>query len=334
MQDYFGQITALAFSPDDAGVLYMGGRSFYRWDIQGSAPDPFYARGLGSYRLELLINRPAEPGAIFATHGPWDGMFVSSDQGKNWREAGTSPLAFKADRTVLGVAGGRLQNSTDDALTWDPGPSIPGVERLQSIAAHPYLLNLYFALYAGGIRYSRDAGETWEDVQGLQQISDPRLFFDYAQGLRVYAVGDQQVYRSDSYGMSWERCGELPVGTWISSYEMRAAVGLVKEDQIFIATRGMGILFSEDGCRTWETLNNNLGSLYVNTIAVRPGFSTRLWAATDGGAYYSWDRGYNWSQVNNGLLGTNIVYSIVVDKGGQAYASTPSGVYRLVGLDG
>jgi len=54
-----------------------------------------------------------------------------------------------------------------------------------------------------------------------------------------------------------------------------------------------------------------------------------LYAGTDGGAYVSFDAGATWGQINDGLVGSNIIYSIAVDNESNVYAATPYGVFKL-----
>jgi len=54
-----------------------------------------------------------------------------------------------------------------------------------------------------------------------------------------------------------------------------------------------------------------------------------LYAGTDSGAYISFDGGNTWNQINEGLLGATVVYSIVVDNESNVYAATPYGVFQL-----
>jgi len=89
------------------------------------------------------------------------------------------------------------------------------------------------------------------------------------------------------------------------------------------------VLVSGDGCETWRQSNNGLGSLFVNALAADPNDPDLIYAGTDGGAYVSFDSGENWSEMNDGLLGATVVYSIVVDPEGNAYAATPYGIFRL-----
>jgi photosystem II stability/assembly factor-like uncharacterized protein len=86
-----------------------------------------------------------------------------------------------------------------------------------------------------------------------------------------------------------------------------------------------------NGCQSWRSINAGLGSLFVNSVAIDPNNPNTLYAGTDGGAYVSFDGGQSWGQINDGLLGATVVYSIVVDKDSNVYAATPYGIFKLEG---
>lgn len=88
---------------------------------------------------------------------------------------------------------------------------------------------------------------------------------------------------------------------------------------------------SDDGCQTWTPSNNGLSSLFVNTVVIDPNNPDIVYAGTDGGAYISFNGGQTWSEINDGLLGATVVYSIVVDKDSNVYAATPYGIFKLEG---
>ena len=102
-------------------------------------------------------------------------------------------------------------------------------------------------------------------------------------------------------------------------------------NHLIIATQGDGILVSTDGCHSWEHSNTGLGSLFVNTLAIDQNNPDTVYAGTDGCAYISFDSGKSWSQINDGLLGATVVYSILVDKDRNVYAATPYGIFKLEG---
>jgi hypothetical protein len=56
-----------------------------------------------------------------------------------------------------------------------------------------------------------------------------------------------------------------------------------------------------------------------------------LYAGTNTGAYISYDNGLTWAQINDGLVGGQLVYSIATDQDGGVFAATPDGIFKLEG---
>ena len=48
-----------------------------------------------------------------------------------------------------------------------------------------------------------------------------------------------------------------------------------------------------------------------------------------GNCHVSFDGGEHWGEINEGLLGATVVYSIVVDPQSNLYAATPYGIFKL-----
>ena len=100
-------------------------------------------------------------------------------------------------------------------------------------------------------------------------------------------------------------------------------------NHVFVIDNGT-LLESHDSCETTSAFGT-APNTSMNSIAFDPNNSNTIYAGTDGSAYVSTDSGKTWGQVNDGLLGAVVVYSIVVDKDGNIYAATPYGVFKLEG---
>jgi len=325
-----GQLFSLAISPQDHNTLFLGTTGLYistdggtTWDQHGS--------GLGGSGWELKI-APADSSILYA-QGLDTALYMSKDAGRNWDNIGSgSSLSFDNNGRNLYTLNndGNLAISMDDSSSWEK-IALPTTNS-QAIAVHPADPNRLYALYGNDvppyIYYSKDLGKTWVGSTGMQAVNFIHLIFDHQLGTRVYAIGDVRASRSNDDGETWENCGDFP-SLWVSRSDAPAVVDWRDSDRLFVATRGNGIVTSNDACQSWQLSNSGLGSLYVNTVAIDPNNPDTVYAGTDGGAYISTNGGQTWGVINDGLLGATVVYSIVVDKDSNVYASTPYGIFKL-----
>jgi hypothetical protein len=98
---------------------------------------------------------------------------------------------------------------------------------------------------------------------------------------------------------------------------------------LFLATWGMGILVSDNGGLTWESSNTGISTSYINSLSIDLLNPATIYSGTESGAYVSFDSGGHWHPINDGLLGVDVVYSIVIDSQGSVYAATPYGIFVL-----
>ncbi len=328
-----GWSSALAISPQGSGTLFLGA-SGLSMSSDGGKTWQEHGSGLGGSGVELKIF-PANSAVLYAQRAD-QRIYLSDDSGRNWNEfASGRSLAFGDEGKIIYTLIGddHLFSSTDSGKSWGQNALPLSSTIPYAVAAHPTNPDRVYVLYSRNtppyIYYSDDRGVTWQATTGMRDVNNPRLFFDRDLGQRAYAVGDLEASLSDDGGVSWTNCGEFPARAWTSVSDARAAVDPRDSDRLFLATRGDGIIVSEDGCTNWQYSNSGLGSHFVNTVAIDPNDPDTIYAGTDGGAYVSFDSGQTWNQINDGLLGATVVYSIVVDKEGNVYAATPYGIFKL-----
>lgn len=312
-----GDHGAMVVSPDNPNTMIAGSVGL---QISRDGGNSWEARqdGLGAAVLNLILN-PADPLNLFVEGASvgWNSFYYrSEDGGQTWTEMGRDwrGMTIDADGVVY-VSG---QRSWDRGRHWEE--TVPGVGEI--ITADPKESGL---LYADGFM-STNGGETWLPSGELGYGHETRLFV--GENI-IYALDRSRLRYSLDHGRTWDVCSDAPGRP--SSANARAAIDPTNDERIFLATRSGGIQSSESGCRSWQSRNEGLGSLYANTVAIDPKDTDVVYAGTDDGAYVSFDGGVSWGEINDGLLGATVVYSIVVDPQGQVYAATPYGIFKLEG---
>jgi photosystem II stability/assembly factor-like uncharacterized protein len=300
------------------------------------------SNGLGAMRLDMKIN-PWNGSIAYVAAYPYYyprecKLFRSDNAGMTWSKLPLSAYAdwcgpsFDAEGALYSLQDWELKRSRDQGATWITLPSPPQQGKIDGMDANPFLVgHLYSASEtAPHVSYSDDSGRSWQVSGGLNNDSGGgwyvnRFFFVPPEGKLLYAVGES-IFRSADEGRNWQACQE--VGMPVKS-DSRLAIDPLDGNHLFIAMQGNGINVSVNGCMSWETRNNGLGSPFINTIAIDPSHPNSIYAGADDGSYVSFDNGEIWNKINDGLLGTTIVYSIVVDPQSNVYAATPNGIFKL-----
>ena len=249
---------------------------------------------------------------------------------------------------LVGVNG--LYVSIDGGYTWEERSSGLGASHLQLLAdplrdSTFYLVNRvsdgpYSSLYR-----TSDGGANWEIIEdeGKDLVID-------ANGQVLYRIGDkdrgQYLLISKDGGDNWEALPYLPSNV-TAIFDVMADPDVSGKLYVQVMSSEGDPnqeYYSTDGGETWEKKDAGIGRQYgseqyiktddqgrilANELAVDPRNSDIVYAATDSGAYASFDGGKNWSPINDGLLGGLVVYSIVVDETSNVYAATPLGIFVL-----
>ncbi|MFZ5819814.1 MAG: WD40/YVTN/BNR-like repeat-containing protein [Chloroflexota bacterium] len=343
---------------DGAKRIIVGGTRLYEnfedgvfVSTDGSASWDERDGGLGSTRAELVIYPADSTKMYLGTYypGEWGGtactLYRSLDVGKSWssiRLAEWCGPAFDTANVIHIMQSSALQQSWNGGETWlweregkllSSGRSVDfnahyrlpdwDIDPPQSISTNPYIDGLIYSV-GNKIYYSPDSGVSWEKSVGSEGSRDARLFYT-DQSKIIYAIGQTHQSYSTDNGVTWQACGQ---DVTASRSDTRLALDL-GGSRLYLATPGQGVLVSVDNCGSWQPSNNGLTNLFVNTLAIDPNNPDTIYAGTDGGAYISYDAGATWGQVNDGLLGATVVYSIAVDKDSNVYAATPYGVFKL-----
>lgn len=165
-----------------------------------------------------------------------------------------------------------------------------------------------------GVLQSADLGLTWERLALEGQVDFHALTESTGRGtLYGWNVSAQRpvgLYRSNDRGHTWEHIpsADLPA-------DPRVVLGLAAhptDAERLVAATILGLLFSEDGGKTWQV--EPVEEVYT-AVAYEPGNPDRLWAyraVPDSLLKYSDDGGQTWTATPFSLGQEDAVYAIAV----------------------
>jgi len=304
--------------------------------------------GIGTAYVGLKHNAGME-GKIFAStqyNATSCALFRSDDSGRNWKtvlDIGTSidqrrqslcNPAIDTEHALYTIQDLALAQSKDDGESWS-FLSIPQIfdpiNVTRWISASPFDPTLIYYMPTNRepyMYYSDDFGVSWQSSTGLQPTYPENgyinaLFFT-DQGQTIYGKG----IKSTDAGKTWTDCSGNGIEKNPNS-DSFMAIDPQDGGRLVFATSGDGIMVSTDGCVSWTQSNDGMSSLFVNTVVVNHESPDVYYAGTDSGAYVSFDRGDTWKEINDGLLGATVVYSITIDIDSNVFAATPYGIFKL-----
>ena len=292
--------------------------------------------GLGSTSASLILN-PLDSTIMYSEES--NRLYRSMDMGHAWEFLvdEVSGLTFDKNGMTMYALADTIMVSEDGGETWEAATTTH--QRISSFLAHPQQSQMLIAVHESGYSLSLDAGVSWveannnawaAETDGIFGLIRTNVFPDQT-GERFYILINGEttgnLLQVNGTSGEWGVC-TMPKNVTTINF---LAIDPRDSSRIMISSPGNGLLVSTDGCRSWVSNNNGLGSLFVNSIVIDPNNPDVAYVGTDGGAYLSSNAGQNWGQVNNGLLGATVVYSIAVDNEGNVYAATPYGIFKLEG---
>ena len=262
---YLAAYEAGVYRTDDAGVTW---------------------RHIDSYPTEYahsVLAHPVEPDAVYAGSEP-AAVFQSKDAGESWQE-------FHGFREVPESTAWGFHAPTRDSHVRDLRVS-PGDPN-----------HLYAGIEVGGMVRSRDGGNSWQQLPGLDDdIHCVTLSSTRPQ--RVYVATASAPYRTDDGGDHWELIND----GLDRRYTLHVAAAPDDADLVLVtvsenARRNNPQFYrSTDGGQSWR-LVEGLGSGenpedMVVAFEWDPHSPGQVYAGTDGGKLFcSRDRGESWEQL-------------------------------------
>ena len=256
-----------------AAVVALAGVD--QWTSSGPAGVQIYSFGVD----------PSDPSRVFALGTT--GLFRSKNGGASWAnvnalDSGLYALTVAPASPLYALhAYTDVARSDDDGSTWQYfQPDLPADDTPTSLAIDPSSGSTLYLGTNTGVFKSTNGGETWA-VTGLSARSVYALAVDPSKPATVYAatVGlngpPGGVYKTTDAGRNWVLAGSLTaVVTCLAIDPTRPATIYGCVDS--------GIVRSVDGGATWPTF---LAGNTPYAIAIEPGNSSRIYAATYSGLF-------------------------------------------------
>jgi tetratricopeptide (TPR) repeat protein/photosystem II stability/assembly factor-like uncharacterized protein len=328
-------VRLLAVSPHDPEVILAGGQGVAVSTDRGVSWVDRNA-GLPASGVELKVDQVEGEGLFVHPSGEFSAicgpLYRSPDGGKSWAVVFDQGCGLQFDangQMMYRFDPQTLYRSSDRGATWE---SLPIPFQADRVVSHPAIEQHLFGFPLDGERVmaSVDGGETWQQLndQTVEWMSQVSLFSNPARSELLYLVPHYGAYRSEDGGQTWGFC-DFSI-EWTSLTDSRWVIDPRDDEYVYAARLGRGLATSRDGCRQWSWLSG-FPRVNVNSLAIDPVQPDTLYAGSDSGAYVSFDAGLSWGEINDGLLGATVVYSIVIDPQGVVYAATPYGIFRLEG---
>jgi len=287
-------------------------------------------------------------------------LYRSADGGASWTADGPQPpqdrvvaagdnpqllLAGEQDNCARGGGGTPLYRSEDGGGSWQRVAGATGVRPLAIWGA----AGVAFGSSCVGMQISTDAGRTWHAAPLTEANYDVTAFAPLATGAAAKPAaliagtsegGTSRVWRLDLTNPTRPFVGDVLKEFW--GVGALAGVG-----QAYAIGTAQGVWISDDGGQTWTLRRQGLQDVTIsvdpfeqeippaemergfgiNAVAIDPGDTGHLFAATVNGLYETRDAGASWLRIP-GLPG-KVGALVLAPATGRLFAQTPAGVAEV-----
>ena len=241
------------------------------------------------WSLALDKRSPVQSRTLYAASYE-NGIYKTVDGGKHW----------SAVNSGLGVNGNlqarKIYIDPNDSNILYAGFEAKIIERVRNVKT-----------VQGGLFKSTDAGSTWNRIDtDLPQITvwDIGIPADDSRTIYTAVIGDYDhtekryfyggVYKSSDSGGSWKllnkgfgEAGNLKVSSVeINPAYSRILYAATTDEPYHDISSGRGIFMSTDSGENWKPVNDGLGVLYFNALAVDPSDPSVIYAGSSGNGVY------------------------------------------------
>jgi photosystem II stability/assembly factor-like uncharacterized protein len=299
-EEHVASIGAVAVAPSDPKIVYVGtgeqtqGNGVYKSSDAGATWTNIGLRE--THVITGIVVDPRNPDVVqvAAAGDHWSGaergIYKTADGGRNWKK-----VLYKDEETgVPDIEADPDNPSVLYAATWtrpeDPFDiSEPEKKKAQDAVIYK----------------STDQGSTWNAVEGKGLPADPMGRVGVAvapgsNGMRVYAIVSQGLFRSEDGGTSWQRSTTDPRIEG-NGYFSRVFVDPRNSDHVYVAQTSM--YRSKDGGRSFEAWAGAPSGDDYHVLWINPPNTQDMILGVDQGAVISVNGGNTWSSWYNQATG-------------------------------
>ena len=277
-----------------------------------------------------------------------DGIYKSTDGGQNWKNMGLpksdriSAIIIDPKNSdivwasVLGALWGDSEDrgiykTIDGGTTWNKVFYVDNKTGCSDLILDPNNSNIMYASFwefrrtgwsfsSGGTKSalykSIDGGKTWNKIHNgfpAGQLGRIAITVAPSNSNILYSVLETEkkenngLYRSDDAGASWKHLNS-DFGLVVRPFYFSRITVDPKNPEIVVKA-GLGGSISRDGGKTFKGLGNMHSDIHDIVFDIND--SNRMYFATDGGVYRSWDGGSTPEHVSN--LPVSQFYHVSID---------------------
>lgn len=324
-------VVSLAFDPIDGNVIYAGTTHLPWRTTNGGASWESIHTGMiddsDVFSIQVDFHHPTQ---VYAS--ACSGLYQSGDSAAHWNKLPTPKGAFRTYFVALDPRNSSIvfAGTTEGLLRSEDGGRIwrqVSAQAVKSISFDAQIpQRIFFASITAGLMVSTDGGKTLREINaGFTNRNFTVL--TGAKGVlyasSVFEPGSGGIYRTDNYGLRWQRSASEP------GQDIRLLTTVPDQPGTLFAAGYHGLFKSSDGGKTWNgktALSASAGHL-TSLLALS---HNALLAGTDRGLFRSTD-GIGWQLAAGTSGGINSL-----ERSGQdtvsawnehaAFASTDAGV--------
>lgn len=354
-----GRIADIAINPVNESIWYVavGSGGVWKTENMGTTWDPVFEKQ-ESYSIGCVTLDQANPNTVWVGTGEnvggrhvgfGDGVYVSHDAGKTWKNMGlrasehisrivvhpeNPDIVWVAAQGPLWNKGGDrgLYKTTDGGLTWNKtlgDEAWTGVTDIELDPTNPDVIyaatwdrHRTVASYIGGgpgsgIYKSTDGGDSWTKLSegipssNLGKIGLAVSPFDPAT---VYAAIELDrkkggLFISTDAGASWTKQSDAVSGGTGPHYYQELYASPHQDGRLYLMSNT--VLISDDHGSTFKEMNEENKHVDSHAMAFKPSDPDYVLFGTDGGLYESYDLTKTWRFFPN--LPVTQYYKVAVD---------------------